>query len=400
MDRYIIQKMQGPLTTSQKDMFFKNSRFAGYKFPDMTIPADSLEKRYGQKVNKIALDFMKRLLHMNPAERLTGKQCLSHAFFEGIDVEAHLTQKRSELAKRFTRISTPPDKNLVPPLPLLSRESSPVLPKQQAQQQHSQPATAHVIQQQLQTKPSKVQQQQLLLPKQQPSPPQTPASSTTNKKKKDASVMMMIPNSMKKSNATIVMNASNNNKENGVRKKANSLALISPRQPTPDNLFSKPKNSKSPPPPSTTTSIQQQQQQAMTMQIPQRTALSIGEALQRTTTTNKMHLQPPRHANSKPSTAEQSGMGFMDPDEWLQTKSPRTTQYPSFMNKDNNMMSQTPKKKKVQPTVNPQMVWNRSELQTPDSSRTSRKQPQNSKPPPAPKQLPKLGMCCCHIYSL
>jgi cyclin-dependent kinase-like len=43
---FIVQKMLGPLTASQQDMFLKNRRFIGLKFPDMSKP-DTLEKREG-----------------------------------------------------------------------------------------------------------------------------------------------------------------------------------------------------------------------------------------------------------------------------------------------------------------------------------------------------------------
>ncbi len=75
---YIIQKMMGPLTPEQNDAFFKNPRFAGYKFPDMSRPTDSLDKRYGARVSKHAINFMKSLLMMDPTQRLNGQQCLDH----------------------------------------------------------------------------------------------------------------------------------------------------------------------------------------------------------------------------------------------------------------------------------------------------------------------------------
>ncbi len=35
---YIIQKVLGPLTPQQMDMFLRNPRFLGFKFPDMSNP--------------------------------------------------------------------------------------------------------------------------------------------------------------------------------------------------------------------------------------------------------------------------------------------------------------------------------------------------------------------------
>ena len=42
---FIIQKMLGKLSDDQLEMFFKNPRFVGLKFPDMIKP-ETLEKRY------------------------------------------------------------------------------------------------------------------------------------------------------------------------------------------------------------------------------------------------------------------------------------------------------------------------------------------------------------------
>jgi cyclin-dependent kinase-like len=43
---YIIQKALGPLTAQQNDMFLKNPRFIGFKFPDMSKPTSLLVRVY------------------------------------------------------------------------------------------------------------------------------------------------------------------------------------------------------------------------------------------------------------------------------------------------------------------------------------------------------------------
>jgi len=83
---YVIQKVMGPLTPSQNEMFLRNPRFVGLKFPDMTRP-ETLEKRYSGKMSKRALSFMKGLLRMDPAERLTGSAALEHPYFDGLRAE-------------------------------------------------------------------------------------------------------------------------------------------------------------------------------------------------------------------------------------------------------------------------------------------------------------------------
>jgi hypothetical protein len=87
----------GALTSEQNEMFLRNPRFLGLKFPDMTRP-ETLEKRYSGIMAKKELSFMKvqpppptphvflprantvpqGLLRMDPAERLTGSSALEH----------------------------------------------------------------------------------------------------------------------------------------------------------------------------------------------------------------------------------------------------------------------------------------------------------------------------------
>lgn len=55
---YIIQQVLGPLTSSQMELFLRNPRFVGLKFPDMTRP-ETLQKRYVGKLSKRALSFMR-----------------------------------------------------------------------------------------------------------------------------------------------------------------------------------------------------------------------------------------------------------------------------------------------------------------------------------------------------
>lgn len=80
---YLIQKVMGELTPEQNEMFSKNPRFLGLKFPDVSKP-ETLEKKYIGKMSKKALSFMNGLLHMNPSERLKGIKALTHPYFDEI----------------------------------------------------------------------------------------------------------------------------------------------------------------------------------------------------------------------------------------------------------------------------------------------------------------------------
>eukprot|EP00891_Asterochloris_glomerata_P000786 jgi/Astpho2/786/Aster-00642 len=54
---YVIQKLLGPLTQEQHDLFMRSPRFAGLKFPDMSHP-ETMERKYARKLSPDALSFM------------------------------------------------------------------------------------------------------------------------------------------------------------------------------------------------------------------------------------------------------------------------------------------------------------------------------------------------------
>lgn len=80
---YLIQKMLGPLTPEQKELFLKNPRFLGMKFPDLPKP-ETLERRYLGKLSKKALNFMKSLLRMDPKDRISLKEAIKHPYFDEV----------------------------------------------------------------------------------------------------------------------------------------------------------------------------------------------------------------------------------------------------------------------------------------------------------------------------
>jgi hypothetical protein len=80
---YLIQKVLGKLTSEQYEMFSKNPRFLGLKFPNVSKP-ETLEKKYVGKMSKKALSLMNGLLRMDPKERLTGIKALTHSYFDDI----------------------------------------------------------------------------------------------------------------------------------------------------------------------------------------------------------------------------------------------------------------------------------------------------------------------------
>lgn len=71
------------MTPEQKEMFAKNPRFVGLRFPDISKP-ETLEKHYVGKINKKGIDLMNGLLQMDPNKRLSALEALAHPYFDGI----------------------------------------------------------------------------------------------------------------------------------------------------------------------------------------------------------------------------------------------------------------------------------------------------------------------------
>ena len=63
---FLIQKCLGPLTSEHKEVFAKNQRFLGIKFPEISS-LDTIEKRYLGKLNPKGMNFLKSLLKMEPS---------------------------------------------------------------------------------------------------------------------------------------------------------------------------------------------------------------------------------------------------------------------------------------------------------------------------------------------
>lgn len=88
---YTIQKVIGPITNEQKKLFQKNQQFNSMSLPDVGN-GQGIAKRYGKKIDVEGLDFMKKMLRMDPAERLKGQDCLQHPYFKELHA---MEQKKS-----------------------------------------------------------------------------------------------------------------------------------------------------------------------------------------------------------------------------------------------------------------------------------------------------------------
>mmetsp|Transcript_48557 Transcript_48557/g.128414 ORF Transcript_48557/g.128414 Transcript_48557/m.128414 type:complete len:800 (-) Transcript_48557:285-2684(-) len=101
---FIIQKVLGRLTPAHMDMFLRNPRFLGLKFPDMSRP-ETLEKRYVGKLSKRAMGFMKSVLVMDPGGRKRADELLQGPLFDGLD----RGESRPGSSTRRPGSSKPPD---------------------------------------------------------------------------------------------------------------------------------------------------------------------------------------------------------------------------------------------------------------------------------------------------
>ncbi|KAL3156963.1 hypothetical protein ABBQ38_001221 [Trebouxia sp. C0009 RCD-2024] len=90
---FVIQKLLGPLTAQQTDMFMRNQRFAGLKFPDMHRP-ETLERRFARHLGPEAMSFLTSLLQMPAQQRATAKSCLTHPYLHSIDHPAAASQQQ------------------------------------------------------------------------------------------------------------------------------------------------------------------------------------------------------------------------------------------------------------------------------------------------------------------
>ena len=105
---FIIQKVLGPLTEKHHELFLRNPRFLGLKFPNMNRP-ETLEKRYVGKLQKRAMAFLKAVLQKDPDDRLASDKLLDHPWFDGL---VHVVQTRRSSPRSLAR-----QNNLNDPLP-------------------------------------------------------------------------------------------------------------------------------------------------------------------------------------------------------------------------------------------------------------------------------------------
>lgn len=86
---YLIQKTLGHLLPRHKKVFHTNQFFQGVRLPSTPI-TNPLEKKYAN-YDKHALSFLKDCLQMNPEERTTSAEALTHPYFHSYVVTRPVT---------------------------------------------------------------------------------------------------------------------------------------------------------------------------------------------------------------------------------------------------------------------------------------------------------------------
>jgi cyclin-dependent kinase-like len=80
----LIQRCLGPLTSTQLELYLRNPRFARAPLPELHTRGVPVHARYADRLPKVAIHFMRALLHMDPRRRLSARECLDHAWFAGL----------------------------------------------------------------------------------------------------------------------------------------------------------------------------------------------------------------------------------------------------------------------------------------------------------------------------
>ena len=77
----LLQACLGRLTPGQMMAFSVNPHNAGVSFEGLPDEPEGLARRYEGKMTEVELDFMGRLLEINPKTRMTGEECCRHPYF-------------------------------------------------------------------------------------------------------------------------------------------------------------------------------------------------------------------------------------------------------------------------------------------------------------------------------
>ena len=76
-----IIKVKGNLCDSLLKLKAKNQELRNIHFLGQAYKNNSLERKYGGKIDKAGLDLLHKMLEMNPKKRITAEEALQHSYF-------------------------------------------------------------------------------------------------------------------------------------------------------------------------------------------------------------------------------------------------------------------------------------------------------------------------------
>eukprot|EP00745_Piridium_sociabile_P044900 TRINITY_DN95630_c1_g1_i1.p1 TRINITY_DN95630_c1_g1~~TRINITY_DN95630_c1_g1_i1.p1 ORF type:complete len:419 (-),score=35.87 TRINITY_DN95630_c1_g1_i1:241-1497(-) len=112
----VIQKMMGPLTSSQESVLKTNPQFAGLNLFNVRV-TQNIHKRYADKASVEAINFMSKLLRMDPNSRMDAEEALRDPYFRVYNstisfpsavkvTRKHLNRKQIDMPQQQSRLST------------------------------------------------------------------------------------------------------------------------------------------------------------------------------------------------------------------------------------------------------------------------------------------------------
>lgn len=106
---YKIQQILGPPTDEQLRALANSPRYAHVKFPPMQ-PPEGLRSRYGGRLDRVGIDFMERLLRMEPLNRMSAAEALEHPYLRYLEhaaprriIEPRQVPQRPPFCSNFVR---------------------------------------------------------------------------------------------------------------------------------------------------------------------------------------------------------------------------------------------------------------------------------------------------------